>query len=769
VMSSLTRVSLANTKLGEEGTKVICDALKDNTTVKELDLSGDATAHPADPGTVIETWTCVDPVGVAYRNSPSMEDRSSYSINSGSRITAIDRVGVDGNWLQVVHESGTKYLPIMKDGNVLFEKTSVNVGVGVGKRVDLSNIGGPLGAKHVADLLRSMGGSLTECNVSDNNLDIESAQMLAKIGTEKRIALFGIKRDQKVADFQNKGLGPVDAILIASDLVHGGLTELNLDNNALGDSGIAAICQAVQSDEQSKLATLIISSNRVGPVGANSVAAMVAAHLVLKRVDVRSNSFTGDAASQLSAAVVGNLNIEMFNEIPIKDMRADSIIELDLEEKKIGVEGIMVVAGLIPVMSSLTRVSLANTKLGEEGTKVICDALKDNTTVKELDLSGDANFGGLGGSKHVVDLLKSNGVLLTECNVRGNKFDIKSAKILAKISTEKGIMLFGVKRDQKEADLQAQGLGPADGILIASDLVNGLSSSLTLIGEGGLDLRGNSLGDEGWGAIIRAVCSSPSSKISSIDASGQGIGSAGAKLIAEALRTCVNGALTVLRLGDNPLGPEGCKALSDVLKVNTCLKELVLLPLLHEGCRTTALPAPAGVSLGSPNSAIKAAISAAIHIGAPVYNEGNHDGCYYMYRRTAEELCVRLKSESVADQRRALGDGLDKAHAVRMGIVAEGSHRYANGAAWAMRRCLDAVLKLADAVVDNMPSAGEDSPPIAMDPLILPPGSLMFVTVCALRTRLQTPFIVSPVFRSFTSLKRQPSTKSSQSSSKRSV
>ena len=35
---------------------------------------------------------------------------------------------MDGNWLQVVHESGTKYLPIMKDGNVLFEKTSANVG-----------------------------------------------------------------------------------------------------------------------------------------------------------------------------------------------------------------------------------------------------------------------------------------------------------------------------------------------------------------------------------------------------------------------------------------------------------------------------------------------------------------------------------------------------------------------------------------------------------------------------------------------------------------
>ena len=57
-------------------------------------------------------------------------------------------------------------------------------------------------------------------------LNIESASMLAKIGTEKGIMLFGIKRDQKEADFRNQGLGPGDAILISSDLVTGALTQV---------------------------------------------------------------------------------------------------------------------------------------------------------------------------------------------------------------------------------------------------------------------------------------------------------------------------------------------------------------------------------------------------------------------------------------------------------------------------------------------------------------------------------------------------------------
>ena len=79
-------------------------------------------------------WKCVNPNGVAYRVTPSMEiDTSVFGgplygkLLHGSIITAIDRVvHKDGtiirNYLQVVHKDGTMYLPIMKgDGTVLME------------------------------------------------------------------------------------------------------------------------------------------------------------------------------------------------------------------------------------------------------------------------------------------------------------------------------------------------------------------------------------------------------------------------------------------------------------------------------------------------------------------------------------------------------------------------------------------------------------------------------------------------------------------------
>ena len=94
----------------------------------------------------------------------------------------------------------------------------------------------------------------------------------------------------------------------------------------------------------------------LGVEGAKATAELVSVMASLTRVDVRFNDLAGDSASQLSEVVLGNENIEVFNEVPIKQMRTDSLTELDLEGKYIGVEGCMVVAGLLPAMASLTSV-----------------------------------------------------------------------------------------------------------------------------------------------------------------------------------------------------------------------------------------------------------------------------------------------------------------------------------------------------------------------------------------------------------------------------
>ena len=87
------------------------------------------------------------------------------------------------------------------------------------------------------------------------------------------------------------------------------------------------------------------------------------------------------------------------------------------------------------------------------------------------------------------------------------------------------------------------------------------SPSVTSVGKDGLNLKNNSLGAEGWGAILTAVCSSAVSKIASIDASGEDIGSKGAKLIAEALRNSVNTSVTSVCAFGNSWSSRECRGL----------------------------------------------------------------------------------------------------------------------------------------------------------------------------------------------------------------
>ena len=70
-----------------------------------------------------------------------------------------------------------------------------------------------------------------------------------------------------------------------------------------------------------------------------------------------------------------------------------------------------------------------------------------------------------------------------------------------------------------------------------------------------VDLSGNKLGDEGWGAIFAAICGNKDSKIMSMDVSSENIGPVGVKLIAEALRTSVTGALTEVWETCQPTAP----------------------------------------------------------------------------------------------------------------------------------------------------------------------------------------------------------------------
>ena len=179
-------------------------------------------------------------------------------------------------------------------------------------------------------------------------------------------------------------------------LVHASLTSLSVAGNGIVGDGAQQLASTVLAKptlehfsgiplkelRADSLTTLDLSRKRLGVAEAIVLADLLrSVSTSLTSLDVRNNEITGDSASQLSAAVVGNLKIETFNEIPIKQMRADTLTELNLHGMGMGVVGAMVVAGLVPVMASLTELNIDGNDLGENGALAIASAIKSASSL----------------------------------------------------------------------------------------------------------------------------------------------------------------------------------------------------------------------------------------------------------------------------------------------------------------------------------------------------------------------------------------------------
>ena len=73
----------------------------------------------------------------------------------------------------------------------------------------------------------AVSGSLTDCNLLNNEMDSETATMLAQISKERRISLCGIMPEHTEANFREQQLTPANATLIAAALeFRGSLTKV---------------------------------------------------------------------------------------------------------------------------------------------------------------------------------------------------------------------------------------------------------------------------------------------------------------------------------------------------------------------------------------------------------------------------------------------------------------------------------------------------------------------------------------------------------------
>eukprot|EP00900_Chrysochromulina_parva_P017239 jgi/Chrpa1/25516/Chrysochromulina_OHIO_Genome00026415-RA len=302
---SLTSIKLKYNQLGDEGWGAIFAAICGNKDSKIMSL--DASFENISPAgiqliaealrtSVTGGLTSIDLSG--NRVCGIWTDNSSqHGTYTAEGITAIAyALRVNGGLTSV----NLKCNQLRDEGwGAIFAAICVNKDSKIMSLDASSETIGPAGVKLIAEALRtSVTGSLTVTNLLGNQLDAESAKMLAEVAKQKGISLCGIRRDQTTSDFfYGRGLNPPDAILLASDLsqavVTGALTQLDLSGNQL--CGVRGYGQGTFTAEG---ITAIADALRVN-------GALTVTNLLGNQLDAESAKMLAEVAKQKGISLCG--------------------------------------------------------------------------------------------------------------------------------------------------------------------------------------------------------------------------------------------------------------------------------------------------------------------------------------------------------------------------------------------------------------------------------------------------------------------------------
>ena len=189
------------------------------------------------------------------------------------------------------------------------------------------------------------------------------------------------------------------------------LTNLNLSNDRIGDSGAGSLSRALAVN--TTLTHLNLSGNRIGDSGAGYLSDALAINTTLTNLNLCDNRLGDSRAGSLSKALTVNT----------------ALTHLDLSENSIGYFGAGSLSKAVTVNTALTHLNLSENMISDSGAGSLFKALKENATLTVLNLSwngiGDSGVGFLS------DALTGN-ITLTHLNLSSNEIGDFDAGFLSK-------------------------------------------------------------------------------------------------------------------------------------------------------------------------------------------------------------------------------------------------------------------------------------------------------------------------------------------------
>ncbi|XP_051763816.1 NACHT, LRR and PYD domains-containing protein 12-like isoform X18 [Ctenopharyngodon idella] len=384
-----------------------------------------------------------------------------------------------------------------------------------------------------------------------------------------------------------------------------------LGNCNITAEGCAALASALRSN--SLLRELNLSDNIIGGPGLTLLSdGLKDPHCKLEKLRLWGCYITAEGCAALASALRSNSHLR----------------ELDLTWNKIGDECLMLLSdGLKDPHCKLETLKLFDCNITAEGCAALASALRSNSLLRELDLTG--NIIGGGGLTLLSDGLKDphcklEKLWLFDCNItaegcaalasalRSNSH-LRELNLSGNIIGDGGLTLLsdGLKdphcKLEKlwlfDCNITAEGCAALASALRSNSHLRELNLSGNIIGDGGLTLLSDGLKDPHckleklrlWGCNITAEgCAVLASALRSnshlreLDLTDNKIGGGGLTLLSDGLKD-PHCKLEKLRLEDCNITAEGCAALASALRSNSHLRELDLTDNIIGGGGLTLL------------------------------------------------------------------------------------------------------------------------------------------------------------------------------------
>ena len=307
----------------EYRTAILCDCLKEDNTLQELNLTWNNITNEG-AKKIAEAIQVTKTLQILSLNRKEISDNGAAAISDSLKINvSLQELRLGYN--NITTEGAKKIAEAIQVTKTL-QILTLN-------RNEISDDG----AAAISDSLK-INVSLQELNLAWNNITNEGAEKIA------------------------------EAIQVTKTL-----RKLNLNDNQISDDGAAAISDSLKVNKslqelniQGRSSRYVVITNK----GAKYVSEAIQVNTALQKLDLSFNNISDDGAAAISDSLKINVSLQ----------------ELNLAVNDITTEGAKKIAEAIQVTKTLQKLNLHGNKISDDGAIAISDSLKINVSLQELDL-----------------------------------------------------------------------------------------------------------------------------------------------------------------------------------------------------------------------------------------------------------------------------------------------------------------------------------------------------------------------------------------------